>query len=86
MTSEPQWVKLDTFNASLEAEMMVEILNQADIPTLVQGPEAGIYGFGFGGVTAKGVTIKVPSDRLEEAKQILESPPSLPAEDLGNKS
>lgn len=84
MSNEPQWVKLHTFNAQFEADMLIEILNQADIPTLVQGPEAGIYGFGFGGATAKGVTIKVPSDRLEEARQLLEAPPSQPPAEPGH--
>ncbi len=73
MTNEVVWIKLETFNAGYQADIVVELLHQADIPTLVQGPEAGIYGFGFGGMTAKGVTIKVPSDRLQEARDLLEA-------------
>ena len=81
MTNEPQWMKLQTFSAAFEADMLVDLLEEAGIPSLVQGPEAGIYGFGFGGVTPRGVTVKVPSDRIEEAKLILDSPASSPSEE-----
>ena len=83
MSDEPRWTKLHTFSSSFEADMLVEILNEADIPTLVQGPEAGIYGFGFGGVTPRGATVLVPSDRVEEAKEIMKASPLFTEGDEG---
>jgi len=72
MTHEPHWEALTLCNSGIEAEMLTDILKDAGIPTLVQSPTAGVYGYGFGGPTPQGVTISVPSDRLEEAKKILE--------------
>ena len=66
-----RWTKLTAFNSGYEADMLVALLEEAGIPTLVQGPPAGVYGYGFGGPTPQGITIKVPSDRLDEAKEIL---------------
>jgi hypothetical protein len=67
-----EWKKLTVCNTGYEADMLVALLDEAGIPTLVQGPPAGVYGYGFGGPTPQGITIKVPADRLEEAKGILE--------------
>jgi hypothetical protein len=41
----------------------------------------GIFGPGFQGATARGVTVLVPFSRLEEARAILASPRELPDED-----
>jgi len=69
---EPRWTKLTICTHGYEADMLVGVLREAGIPTLAQGPQAGVYGYGFGGPTPQGIIINVPSDKLDEAKEILE--------------
>jgi len=49
------------------------LLDEAGIPSMVKGLEVGIWGPGWGGPVPRGVSIFVPSDRLDEAMQLLES-------------
>jgi hypothetical protein len=70
-----QWVELISCTYRYQAEMLVEALEEAGIPTLIQGPEAGVFGYGFGGPTPKGITLSVPEDRLEDARRVLEERP-----------
>lgn len=72
LMEQPHWVKLMSCNYGYESDMIREIMQEAGIPTLAQGPQAGVFGFGFGGPTPQGITVSVPSDRLDEAKKILE--------------
>ncbi|MBX6366281.1 MAG: DUF2007 domain-containing protein [Gemmatimonadetes bacterium] len=66
------WVKLREYAGQLEAALDLGILEGAGIPTLVRGPEIGIFGPGFVGATSRGVSILVPRDRLEAALELLD--------------
>ncbi|HMS01887.1 MAG TPA: hypothetical protein PKE51_02885, partial [Gemmatimonadaceae bacterium] len=50
------------------------VLRAHDIPVLRKGPEAGIFGHGFAGVTAGGVELLVPEDRVADAHALLTAP------------
>ena len=66
------WVKLTNVATALEADMIVEHMRAARIPAVARGNDiTGIFGPGFGGATARGVDVFVPSIRLHTARQIL---------------
>jgi hypothetical protein len=71
--AESEWVKLKSYPGPLEADLDLGILEEAGIPTLRRGPEVGIFGPGFGGATARGVTVLVPRDQLEAALELVGS-------------
>ncbi|HLU25050.1 MAG TPA: hypothetical protein VKZ58_05040 [Longimicrobiales bacterium] len=71
MSDAPRWVQIGSYAAPWESDVDRATLESAGIPVLVKGPEVGIFGPGFAGATSRGVTLFVPSDRLDEARQIL---------------
>jgi len=70
-------VELTTCSYGYQCDMILEALNEAGIPSITRGPEVGVFGYGFGGPTPKGITISVPADRIEEARRILDEHPAL---------
>ncbi len=66
-----QWVVVGEYSSLLESSLGTGALESNDIPFLVKGPPAGIFGPGFSGPTAAGVQILVPDDRATEAQTIL---------------
>ena len=72
---EPEWVELTTVAFGYQSDMVLEFLRNSGIPVLTRGPEVGVFGYGFGGPIPKGIKISVPSDRLEEARELLEENP-----------
>ena len=72
MSTETTWRPVATFAALYEAELPRQHLETAGIPVVVKGVEAGIWGPGFAGPTSRGITLLVPEDRLEEARELLE--------------
>lgn len=72
MPTEPTWVPLADFAAGYEADLAATLLRSAGIPVLVRGPEIGIFGPGFAGATTRGVTLLVPAECVEEAREVLE--------------
>jgi hypothetical protein len=54
-----------------EADLDIGLLEGAGIPVLVKGPPTGIFGPGFAGPTADGVTVLVPEECLTAARQVL---------------
>ncbi|MGH7505750.1 MAG: hypothetical protein ACRELX_08865 [Longimicrobiales bacterium] len=63
-----EWVKLREYAGQIEADLDLGILEGSGIPTLVRGGEVGIFGPRFAGATSRGVTVLVPKDRLEAAR------------------
>ena len=64
--------KLINCAAGFEAEMLAERLRSAGIDAVIRGNDiVGIFGPGFGGATARGVDVFVPSIQLHSARQIL---------------
>ena len=70
--AEPGWARVAEFGAPPEADLAAGRLESAGIPVLVRGPETGIFGPGFAGTSPLGVSLYVPTDRLEDARQLLE--------------
>jgi len=71
MSSETEWRPIAAYAALYEAELPRQQLEAEGIPVLVKGVEAGIWGPGFQGPTSRGITLLVPEDRLEEARELL---------------
>lgn len=66
------WVAVATFGAGFEADLAVVRLEAAGIMAVARGNDiVGLFGPGFGGVTARGVTVLVPSDAVVAAREIL---------------
>jgi hypothetical protein len=66
------WVSIATFAAGFEADLAVAQLESAGILAVARGNDiTGIFGPGFGGTTARGVAVLVPSDAVEPARAIL---------------
>ena len=65
------WALLKDYNSQIEADIDVGILKGEDVPTLLRGPEIGIFGPGFSGATPRGVHLYVPEDLLEFARELI---------------
>lgn len=66
------WVQVATYAAGFEADLAVARLESAGILAVSRGNDIiGIFGPGFGGSTARGVTVLVPSDAADAARELL---------------
>ncbi len=69
------WIPVATFGAGYEADLAVAHLEAAGILAVARGNDiTGIFGPGFGGATARGVAVLVPSDAVDAAREILDGP------------
>jgi hypothetical protein len=69
------WVVIATYGAVWEAEFAAETLREAGIPASVEGGQhVGIFGFGYAGPSMRGVPVRVPWHRAEDARTLLEDP------------
>lgn len=66
-----RWAKAASFKASFEADLARQQLESEGIPVALLGDATGIFGPGFMGATPRGVTVLVPSDRVEEARELI---------------
>ena len=66
-----RWAKAASFKASFEADLARQQLESEGIPVALLGDATGIFGPGFMGAPPRGVTVLVPSDRLEEARELI---------------
>ena len=67
------WVPVATYGAGFEADLAVARLEAAGILAVARGNDiTGIFGPGFGGATARGVAVLVPSDAVDAAREILD--------------
>jgi len=66
------WKVLATFASGLEADIAIARLEDAEIPALRDSHDAGIFGAGFQGSTARGVTVRVPAAALDDARAVLD--------------
>jgi hypothetical protein len=63
------WSVIATFASGFEADLAIAMLEASGIPSFRDSHDAsGIFGPGFQGATAQGVTVSVPSDLLDEAR------------------
>ena len=67
-----RWVPVATYGAVYEADFARATLESAGIPAHVQGGEhVAIFGPGWAGPTLRGLTLLVPSECVEEARELL---------------
>lgn len=67
----PHWRKAAVFAAEPGAELARQHLESEGIPVALLNDRTGIFGPGFAGASHLGVTVLVPADRLEEARELL---------------
>ena len=69
------WVKCQDYGNELEASIAVAILDGSGIPAIVRSNDSvGLFGSGFQGFTAMGVSLMVPSSALAAARTVLTMP------------
>ncbi|HEX6938765.1 MAG TPA: DUF2007 domain-containing protein [Longimicrobiales bacterium] len=73
MGDAPHWTEIAAFAAIYEAEMAAEMLKQAGIPAVTRAESSGIFGPGYAGTVTGGARVLVPADRVEDAREVLES-------------
>jgi hypothetical protein len=59
------------FGSRTEAEVFTGLLEDAGIPSVTRGSDVGIFGPGFSGTTALGITVLVRSEDAERARDLL---------------
>lgn len=64
-------IEVAVFPSRLEAETIGHALDQYGIPFLVQSHDVGMFGPGMVGFTPGGASLRVPSDRLDEVRELL---------------
>ena len=63
------WRVLATYASGFEADLAMAQLEAAEIPAVRDSNDTvGIFGPGFQGATARGVTVRVPASALEVAR------------------
>ena len=65
------WAKVRNYASRAEADFHAELLRAAGIPVLLQGPDIGLFGGGFSGMSVQGVTLLVPAGDLDHALELL---------------
>jgi hypothetical protein len=66
------WSILETYASGFEADLVIARLEAEDIPAVRDDNDGvGIFGFGFQGGTARGVTVRVPTDALGAARELI---------------
>ena len=64
-----EWRVLATYASGFEADLAMAQLETANIPAVRDNNDTvGIFGPGFQGATARGVTVRVPASALEDAR------------------
>ncbi len=67
--SDSGWAVLATYASGFEADFAMGLLEAAEIPAVRDNNDTvGIFGPGFQGATARGVTVRVPTAALEDAR------------------
>lgn len=67
--SDTEWRVLATYASGFEADLAMAQLETANIPAVRDNNDTvGIFGPGFQGATARGVTVRVPASALEDAR------------------
>lgn len=68
---ESSWALYGTFEFGYQVDLAEATLSEAGIPVLVKGREAGIWGPGFAGASSQGLSVWVPTERLQEAREVV---------------
>jgi hypothetical protein len=68
-----EWRAVATYASGFEADLAIAQLEAAEIPAVRHTNDTvGIFGPGFQGATARGVTVLVPAAALEDARVTLQ--------------
>jgi len=68
------WRPVTTFASGMEADIALARLEAAGIQAVLDSNDSvGIFGFGFQGATARGVTVHVPAESLAAARALLDA-------------
>lgn len=71
--TDQRWETVATYGALYEAELAAGRLESAGIPhSIDQRGAVGVFGFGHGGKSVRGVAVLVPADWLEAAREALD--------------
>jgi len=81
MTDNREWMLLASFDFGYEADFAEATLKGAGIPVVVKGREAGIWGPGFAGPSSQGLSVWVPGEEMEAARELLEPGSEAPLPD-----
>jgi hypothetical protein len=66
------WLDVATFSSGFEADLAIARLESAGIRAVRDSNDTvGIFGPGFQGATARGVTVRVPAESLDDARAVL---------------
>jgi hypothetical protein len=66
------WADVATFSSGFEADLAIAKLEAGGIQAVRDSNDTvGIFGPGFQGATARGVTVRVPAESLDEARAAL---------------
>lgn len=66
------WVQLASFATGFEADLAQQSLTEAEIPCLLRGNQAGMFGAGFQGPVMGGIQLYVPSSAVDTARDVLD--------------
>ena len=67
------WVDVATFSSGFQADLAIARLEAAGIRAVRDSNDAvGIFGPGFQGATARGVTVRVPAESLHDARAVVQ--------------
>ncbi|MEM1181046.1 MAG: hypothetical protein AAGM22_22080 [Acidobacteriota bacterium] len=66
-----EMVEIAVFPSRLEAETIGHALDEHGIPFLIQSHDVGMFGPGMVGYTPGGASLRVPSSRLEEVRELI---------------
>jgi hypothetical protein len=73
-----EWAVFATYASGFEADLAMALLEAADIPAIRDNNDTvGIFGPGFQGPTARGITVRVPAAALEAAHEAVHLGPAL---------
>jgi hypothetical protein len=69
----PSWRDVATFSSGFEADFAIARLQAGGIDAVRDDNDTvGIFGPGFQGATARGVTVRVPAESLDAARAVLQ--------------
>ncbi len=81
MSAPDGWIVLARYAARWEADILVEALRAAKIPTIVGGDLIGAFGPGFVGAPVRGVEVRVPREFAARARELRDAFGGTPGED-----
>jgi len=71
--TDQEWTTVEVYSAMVEAEVAAGRLDSAGIPSRIDSRDTiGLFGPGHAGHSVRGVSLQVPTTRLEEARVALD--------------